>query len=116
MDEDCFVSPIVITVKSDKPVTIALDSLKLNNSCIEMRPHMPNIKELRNQISVELSRDRTVQLFISKIDLHYAYGQMKLSGETRRQCVFAITGGNLADTTDSKKGFTVLPNYPRCFK
>ena len=41
VDEDCFVSPVVITVKSDKSVKIALDSRKLNDSCIKMRPHMP---------------------------------------------------------------------------
>ena len=50
---------------------------------------MPNMEELLNQISVEISRNRTVQLFISKIDLDYAHGQMKLSEETSRQCVFA---------------------------
>ena len=36
-------------------------------------------------------RGKTVQLFMSKIDLDYAYGQMKLSEETSRQCVFALT-------------------------
>ena len=76
VDEDCFVSPVVITVKSDKSVKIALDSRKLNDSCIKMRPHMPNMEELLNQISVEITRDRTAQLFFSKIDLDYAYGQL----------------------------------------
>ena len=38
VDEDCFVSPVVITIKSDKSVKIALDSRKLNDSCIKMRP------------------------------------------------------------------------------
>ena len=76
VDEDCFVSPVVITVKSDKSVKIALDSRKLNDSCIKMRPHMPNMEELLNQISVEITRDRTAQLFFSKIDLDYVYGQL----------------------------------------
>ena len=34
---------------------------------------MPNMEEQLNQISVEITR--TVQLFVSKIDLDYAYGQ-----------------------------------------
>ena len=72
VDEDCFVSPVVIKVKSDKSVKIALDSQNLNDSCVKMKPHMPNMEELMNQISVETTRDRTVQLFISKIDLDYA--------------------------------------------
>ena len=53
---------------------------------------MPNMEELSNQTSVEITRDWTKQLLISKIDLGYAYGLMKLSEETSRQCVFAITG------------------------
>ena len=92
VDEDCFISPVVITVKSDKLVKIAFDSRKLNESCIKMRPHTPNMEELINQISVKVTQDRTVQLFISKIDLDYAYGQMMLSKETSRQCVLALTG------------------------
>ena len=39
-------SPVIITVKSDKSVKIALDLSKLNDSCIEMRPHMPSMEEL----------------------------------------------------------------------
>ena len=46
VDEDCFVSPVVITVKNNKSVKIALDSRKLNDSCIKIRPHMPNMEEL----------------------------------------------------------------------
>ena len=116
VDEDCFLSPVVITVKSDKSVKIALDSRKLNDSCIKMRPHMPNMEELLNQISVEITRDRTMQLFMSKIDLDYAYGQMKLSEETSRQCVFASTGGKFSGFADSKNGFTDLPIYPQYSK
>ena len=103
--EDCFVSPVVITVKSDKSVKMALDSRILNDSCIKVRPHMPNMEELLNQILVEITKDRTKELRITKIDLDYAYGQMMLSEETSRQCVFAITGGNFSGY--SKRGFTV---------
>ena len=59
---------------------------------------MPNMKELFNEISVENTRDRTVQLFNSKIDLAYAYGQMKLSEETSRQCVFSLTRNDVRRT------------------
>ena len=57
VDEDCFVSRVVITVKNDKSVKIALDSRKLNDSCIKIQPHMPNMEELLNQISVGITRD-----------------------------------------------------------
>ena len=103
VDENCFVSPIVITVKNDKSVKIALDSRKLNDSCIKIRPHMPNMEELLNQISVEITKDRTKELMMSKIDLDYAYGQMKLSKKTSRQCVFALTGGKFSGYYRFKK-------------
>ena len=77
---------------------------------------MPNKGELLNQISVEITTDRTKELMISKIDLDYAYGQIKVSKETNRQCVSAKTGGNSADITDSKRDFTVLPISQRYFK
>ena len=37
IEEDCFVSPVVIPVKKDKTVKIALDARKLNDSCIKKK-------------------------------------------------------------------------------
>ena len=34
-EEDCFVLPVVITVKKDKTVKIAMDARKLHESCVE---------------------------------------------------------------------------------
>ena len=116
VDEDCFVSPVVISVKNDKSVKLALDSRKLNDSCNKMRPHMPNMEELLNQISVEITRDRILQLFISKIDLDYAYGQMKLSEETGRIYVFALTGGKFSGYYRFEKGFYGLADIPIIFQ
>ena len=116
VDEVCFVSPVVITVENDKSVKIVLDSRKLNDSCIKIRPHMPNMEELINQILVEITRDRTKELMISKIYLDYAYGQMKLSKETSRQCVFAITGRKFGGYYRLKKGFNGLADIPTIFQ
>ena len=56
VDEDCFVSSVVITIKNDESVKIALDSRKSNDSCIKVRPHRPSMEELLNQISVEITK------------------------------------------------------------
>ena len=77
---------------------------------------MPNMEETLNQIPVEISRDRTKQVMISKTHLDCANNQVKLSNKTSRQCVFAITGGNSVDTTDSKKDSLVLPIFQRFLK
>ena len=77
---------------------------------------MPIMEELLNQISVEITRDRTLQLLISKIDLDYAYGQMDLSEETSRQCVFAVTGAKFSGYDRFKKGFCGLADIPTIFQ
>ena len=41
IDENCFVSPAVITVKKDWSVKIALDSRKLNKITIKRKAQMP---------------------------------------------------------------------------
>ena len=116
MDEDCFVSPVAITVKKDKSVKIALDSRKLNDGCIKYRTHMPNLEELLNEISVEITRNQTKELNKSKIDLDYTYGQMKLSKETSRQCVFALTGGKFSSYNRFRKRFYGLADIPTIFQ
>ena len=74
-------------------------------------------KELLNQISVEITRDRTMHLFIIKIDLHYPNGQMKLSEEASRLCVFALTGGKFSGYHRFEKGSTVgLADIPTKFQ
>ena len=77
---------------------------------------MPNMEELLNQVSVEITRGRTLQLFISKIDLDYAYGQMKLSEERSRQCVFAITGAKFSGYYRFEKRFYGLADIPTIFQ
>ena len=93
--KDCFVSPVVITVKKDKTVKIALDARKPNDSSVKKRPHMPNMEELLNQISAELSRKIPDPIWISTIDLDFAYGEIKLAPETSKHCNFAVTGENM---------------------
>ena len=51
IDENCFVSPAVITVKKDKSVKIALDSRKLNEITVKRKAQMPNMEELISRIS-----------------------------------------------------------------
>ena len=77
---------------------------------------MPNMEEFLIQFSVEITLDRTVQLFKSKIDLDYSYGQMKLSEETSRQCLFALTGGKFSGYYRFEKGFYGLADVPTTFQ
>ena len=62
------------------------------------------------------NKNRTKELMMSKIDLDYAYGQMMLSEETSRQCLFAITRGNFSGYYRFKKGFYGLADIPKTFQ
>ena len=55
-------------------------------------------------------------MIISKVDLDYAYGQMKLAKETSKHCVFAITGGKINGYYRFKKGFYGLADIPTIFQ
>ena len=77
---------------------------------------MLNVDELLNQISVEITRDRTKKLMLSKIDLDNANGQMKMSKGTSRQCVFAITGEKFSGYYRFKKGFNGVAHIPTIFQ
>ena len=103
IEEDCFVSPVVITVKKDETVKIALDGRKLNQRCVEKRPHMPNMEELLKQISAGLSRNDHDSIWISVLDLDFAYGQMKLAPETSKLCNWV--------TSDRREHERQLPTF-----
>ena len=103
--EDSFESPVVKTAKKDRSVEIATDSTKQNDSSIKMRPHMPNMEELLNQISTGITRVRNEPLWVHKIHLEYAYDQVKLSQETSRQYNFALIRGNKNESHRFTQGF-----------
>ena len=56
-----------------------------------------------------------MQVFISKIDLDYAYSQMKLSDETSRQCVFALTERKFSGYYRIEKRYYGLGDTPTKF-
>ena len=82
-DENCFVSPAVITVKKDKTIKIALDSQKLNEITVERKAQMPNMEELISRISRKIPDGEENEIWISNFDLDYAYGQLPLSKNAR---------------------------------
>ena len=113
--ENCFVSPAVIAIKKDKSVKIALDSRKLNEACVKRKAAMPNMEELICKISVEITRN-SGEIWMSKIDLDYAYGQAKLTVEAAKHCVFSIIGGDFTGHYRFKKGFYRLSDIPTVFQ
>ena len=113
--ENCFISPAVITIKKDKSVKIALDSRKLNEACVKRKAAMPNMEELMSKISAKITNGEG-EIWMSKIDLDYAYGQAKLAKEAAKHCVFSIIGGDFTGHYRFKKGFYGLSDIPTVFQ
>ena len=99
----------------DKSVKIAIDSRKLNEACVKRKPAMPNMEELNSKIYAEIIESEG-KVWMSKIDLYYAYGQAKLSKKAARHSVFSIIGGNFTGHYRFKKGFYGLTDIPSFFR
>ena len=91
-------------MKKDKSVKIALDSRKLNEVCVKRQAAMPNMEKLISIILAEITKNNG-EIWMSKIDLDYAYEQANLSKEAAKHCVFSIIGGDYTGHYRFKKGF-----------
>ena len=97
-DEDCFISPIVITRKKDGSIKLALDSKLLNNQIFKNKYQMPNIQELIDNIALQLTSKESGEVWFSSLDLKNAYSQLQLCTDTSKQCNFSIVGGETTGT------------------
>ncbi len=74
-------------------IAIALDAKELNKRIIRQRMQMPNLDDLKGRISIKITEDRKSRLWITTIDLKYAFGQVKSAENKAKYCVVAIVGG-----------------------
>ena len=77
---------------------------------------MPNMEEFISRISRKIADGPADEIWISKFDLNYAYGQLLLSREARNLCIFAVTGGNFTGYYRFLKGFYGLADIPTIFQ
>ena len=65
---------------------------------------------------MDLADRRHAEVLISKFDLYYAYGQLKLSEEATIFCNFAMTGSQFMRFYKVLKGFHNKPDIPKIFQ
>ena len=116
--DEHFISPVVITVKSDQSIKIALDSKILNDAIHKNKYQMQSIDHLMDKIGMKISELKTQEgkLYFSKIDLKYAYSQLPLHPETQKHCNFNILGGIATGTYNFLNGFYGLTDLPATFQ
>ena len=111
-----FVSSIVITVKKDGSIKLALESRELNKQVHKNKYQMPNIDELVDGISQIIAERKAGNVYFTKLDFTYAYGQVSLEQKTSEQCNFSIVGGNSTGSYRFKNGFYGLTPMPAKFQ
>ena len=116
--DEHFISPVVITVKSDQSIKMALHSKILYDAIHKNKYQTQSIDHLMDKICMKISELKTQErkLYFSKIDLKYAYSQLPLQPDTQKHCNFNIPGGNATGTYKFLNGFYGLTDLPATFQ
>ena len=113
--EKQFRSPIVITVKKDQTVKIALDSKKTNKFIHKNKYHMPNIDLLLDNIAQTIKSDnknkRCSLPLINGMCIHKSFWIRKQENN-----VISVSGGNAPGTYQFQTGFCGLTDMPALFQ
>ena len=115
--EEHFMSPLVITVKSDQSIKIAPDSEILNDAIHKNKYQMQSIHHLAEKIGMKILELKTQdgKLYFIKIDLKYAHSQLPLCPDNQKHCNFNIPRGNATGTYKLLNGFYGLTDLPATF-
>ena len=111
--KEFFISPIVITVKRDKSIKLAMDAKTINKAIHKNKYQMHNIDCLIDTIAQTITQSSDDgEVLFSTIDLRYAYSQLPLDPETSKHCNFNIIGGQATGTYRFNTGFYGLTDMP----
>ena len=112
INDEVFIQPVVITVKKDKSVKVALDARSLNDAIQKDKYQMLNLNNLMEQV-VEIKNDENEgEVRFTSLDMAYAYGQTEVHPDTARHCNIQIIGGNATSTHAFNTGYygsTIMP-------
>ena len=112
-----FISPIVITVRKDQSIKLALNSKVINKAIHKNKYQMPNIEMLIDTISQHLTNTQNrQQAHFTTLDLKYAYSQLKLHHDTAKHGNFNIICGEPTGTYRFKTGYYCLTDMPAEFQ
>ena len=105
VSDEVFIKPVVVTVKKDKTVKIALDARSLNNATLKEKYQLPNHDNVMEQVAEIINSDNQEEVLFTYFDMLYAYGQIELNPETPRHCNFQIIGGRPTGTYAFNTGY-----------
>ena len=100
-----FVAPLVITVREDGSIKLALESREPNKQIHKNKYQMPNFDELVDGISQIIAERKAGDLYFTTLDFIYAFGQVSFKQKTSEQCSFSLVGGKLRGRHRFKNSF-----------
>ena len=113
---DCFIDPIVITVKKDNLIKLAVDDKPVNRQLFKNKYQLPKVDELPDGVSQIVTANAVGTLSFTVLGLKYAYSQLKLTAETSKQYNFIIVGRQATGTYRFLAGFYGLADMPAEFQ
>ena len=112
ISDKMFIQPVVISVKKDRSVKIALDARSLNNAILKSKHQMPNLESLMQNIAEVVNEEKDREVWFSSLDMLYAYWQTPLHPDTARHCNVQFVGGESTGTYAFSTGYyglTIMP-------
>ena len=106
------IQPVVIIVKKDRSVKIALDARSLSNAILNNKYQMPNLESLIEKVAEIVNDNKGDEVFFTSLDMQYANGQTTLNPETANHCNCHIVGGQSTGTLAFSTGYyglTIMP-------
>ena len=113
---DHFINPNVITAKKDGSIKLAMDAKPLNAQNWKNKYQMPNFQELIDSAAQNITSDVSGLVWLTSLDLKYAFSQLKLSKLTSSHCNFNIICGESTGTYRFSTGFYGLKDMPSEFQ
>ena len=93
---DCFIAPIVKTVKRGNSIKFEIDSKPINRQlCKKIKHPVLNVDKLIDGVRQIVSERKEGTCYFTVLDLKYAYSQLKRAADTARQCNFNNAGETL---------------------
>ena len=115
--DEFFISQIVITVKNDNTIKLAMDAKTINKAIHKNKYQMHNIDCLMDSIAQTITQSSSEgDVLFSIIDLRYSYSQLPLDKDTAKHCNFNIIGGQATGTYRFNTGFYGLTDMPAEFQ
>ena len=92
INDEVFIQPVVITVKKDKSVKVALDARSLNDAIKEDNSQKPNLDNLMEQVAEITNEENAREVRFTTLGRVYAFGQTNLQVDTADTVIFKLSG------------------------